>query len=215
MSNQHVSIPKMGRCGNDLEADVRILAITTKDNAFGSGGINKYFHRKYSQGKKQVLGYSEDQASWRAPAQFVEGEPVVWNHNEWGRDLFNGTLGFITEAYEAPDVQAANPGDNLSAKVLFDTGVQNVSVNDLDSMDYAYAITVHKSQGSQFRRVIIPIQNGLLLDKSLVYTAVTRGVEQVVLVGNIEAARSAVKKGTNVVDRQVGLGHMLKLVLGN
>lgn len=61
--------------------------------------------------------------------------------------------------------------------------------------------------------MITPVRKGKLLDKVLVYTAVTRGVEQVIFVGDIDAARKAVESGAAADKRQVGLGHLLKLVL--
>lgn len=198
----------------DPEADVQILGIISRDKPHGVAGINKAFHAKYSKGKKRVLGYTEKQAPWAAPAQFTEGEPVIWKHNEWERDLFNGTLGVIEKAYDAPATEKPDPGEHLSAKINFDTGGQNVMIADLDSMELAYAITVHKSQGSQFKRVVIPIVKGNLLDKALVYTAITRGIEQVVLVGDIEAAKEAVEDGAAADKRTVGLGPLLILALG-
>jgi exodeoxyribonuclease V alpha subunit len=200
---------------SDPKADVRVLAITLKDKPHGVDGINKAFHWEYSQGKKMVLGYSEEQASWKAPGQFAEGEPVMWTQNEWDLDLFNGTLGVVEKAYDAPDIEKLDPGEHLSGNINFDTGRRDVTVADLDLMELAYAITVHKSQGSQFKRVIIPIAKEPLLDKALVYTAVTRGVEQVVLVGDIAAARAAVESGAIADRRHVGLGHMLRLAIGD
>ena len=199
---------------SDPEADVRVLAITREDKPHGVDGINKAFHVKYSQDKKRVLGYSEEQAPWKAPGQFAEGEPVMWTQNEWERELFNGTLGVVEKAYDAPVVEKHDPGEHFSANINFDTGKKDVTISDLDSMVLAYAITVHKSQGSQFKRVIIPIAKVPLLDKALVYTAVTRAVEQVVLVGDIDVARAAVEGGANADKRSVGLGHMLRLTIG-
>lgn len=200
----------------DSKADVQILAIVNKDKLHGVIGINNAFQMKYAKDKKRVLGYSEKQKPWKAPAQFAEGEPVIWTHNDWERELFNGTLGVIEKAYDAPVNEKPDPGEHLSAKIKFDTNKnpQDVTIADLDSMKLAYAVTVHKSQGSQFRRVIIPIMEEPLLDKSLIYTAVTRGVEQVVLVGDICAAKKAVEDGAAADKRMVGLGHMLKLMIG-
>lgn len=198
----------------DPEADVQVLAIVNKSKPHGVDGINAAFHKKYSVGRRRVLGYNEENSPWKSPAQFVEGEPVMWKENDWERDLFNGTLGVIEKAYDAPEEGHGNPREQLSAKINFDTGLKNVTVDDLDSMQLAYAITVHKSQGSQFKRVIVPVVKEPLMDRSLLYTAVTRGVEQVVLIGDIDAAREAVKNGAVADKRTVGLGHLLRLVLG-
>jgi exodeoxyribonuclease V alpha subunit len=68
----------------------------------------------------------------------------------------------------------------------------------------AYAITVHKAQGSQFKRVIVPIVKTRLLDRTLIYTALTRGVEQVVFVGDRGAFNAAVTAPPHAHERQVG-----------
>lgn len=198
----------------DLDADVQVLAIVNNGKDHGVDGINSAFHKKYSLGRKRVVGYTEENAPWKNPAQFAEGEPVMWKVNDWERDLFNGTLGVIKKAYDEPEEESLDPSEHLSAKISFDTGLKDITVGDLDSMQLAYAITVHKSQGSQFRRVIVPVVKEPLMDKSLLYTAVTRGVEQVVLVGDIDAAREAVKNGASADKRTVGLGHLLRLTLG-
>ena len=66
----------------------------------------------------------------------------------------------------------------------------------MQSLVHSYSITMHKAQGSQFARIIVPIKRTRLLDQSLIYTAVTRGVEQVVLVGDEKVALSR-DQGTN------------------
>ena len=63
----------------------------------------------------------------------------------------------------------------------------------IQALTHAYAITVHKSQGSQFKRVVVPIRDSRMLDQALIYTAVTRGMEQVVLVGDEKAALRAIQ----------------------
>jgi exodeoxyribonuclease V alpha subunit len=74
---------------------------------------------------------------------------------------------------------------------------------DLTNIELAYAITCHKAQGSQFQRVAIPVVRSRLLDHALIYTALTRGVEQVVFVGDIEALGSAIKASPRASGREV------------
>jgi len=75
---------------------------------------------------------------------------------------------------------------------------------DLHRIDLAYAITVHKAQGSQFKRVIVPIVRSRLLDRTLIYTALTRGMEQVVFIGDRDAFDAAVTAPPHSRERQVG-----------
>ncbi len=63
---------------------------------------------------------------------------------------------------------------------------------DFHRLGLAYAITVHKAQGSQFKRVIMPAVTSRLLDRTLIYTALTRGMEQVVFIGDRDAFNAAV-----------------------
>lgn len=73
-----------------------------------------------------------------------------------------------------------------------DGGARDLTPDLLPNLALAYAITIHKSQGSQFRRVIIPVTKSRLLDRTLLYTAVTRAQTQVILVGDVAAAKAAV-----------------------
>jgi exodeoxyribonuclease V alpha subunit len=94
---------------------------------------------------------------------------------------------------------------------VFDTTEQIIMREDIESIEHGYAITVHKSQGSQFKRVIVVLSASRILDRTLVYTAITRGVEQVVLVGDIGAASRAVVSAPTASTRLTGLGRMLGL----
>ena len=80
---------------------------------------------------------------------------------------------------------------------------------DIDNMDLAYAITVHKAQGSQFPRVIIPIRKSMVLDRTLVYTAITRAERQVILIGDEKSVKQAVEMLPKAFSRKVGLKVML------
>jgi len=79
--------------------------------------------------------------------------------------------------------------------VLFDKREVVYHVDELDELSVAYAITIHKSQGSEYPVVIIPIslQHFPMLTKNLLYTAITRGKQQVVLIGQKKAVAIAVK----------------------
>ncbi len=115
---------------------------------------------------------------------FREGDRVMQTRNnyeiEWesdgnksGQGIFNGDIGVITEVRRA------------SLTVDFDGRVVNYEYELLDDLDIAYAVTVHKSQGSEYRTVIIPVCTAPppLLTRNLLYTAVTRAQKRVILVG--------------------------------
>jgi exodeoxyribonuclease V alpha subunit len=104
---------------------------------------------------------------------------------------------------ENPDIRVA------LGKAIYEGVEHYVLDSDIDVMQHAYAITVHKSQGSQFRRVIVPVRKSRVLDRTFIYTAVTRAQVQVILVGNEEAVKKAVALPPKAFGRQVALRSML------
>lgn len=97
----------------------------------------------------------------------------------WGDGVFNGDMGFITEIDK----------EGQLLKVYFDDDrIVEYDFMNLDELEPAYAVTIHKSQGSEFPAVVIPMYPGppVLMTRNLIYTAVTRAKERVVLVGSGE-----------------------------
>jgi len=169
---------------------VRILS-PLKAGPSGTVAMNAYFHRIMSSGRRAAgLG------------RFVAGEPVVFLRNDYRRDLRNGSLGKVM-AVEAEGSVLAD----------FDGSEQHLSGRDLEDLDHAYAITVHKAQGSGFGTVVVPIVASKLLDRSLIYTAITRAIDRVVLVGSTNVLSSAVEKPPFSMRREVGLTDALSLCL--
>ena len=128
---------------------------------------------------------------------------LVWSSTadgESGKGLWNGDMGVITEI------------DNRAGflRAQFDDRECELEFNMLDEVDMAYAVTVHKSQGSEFSAVVIPVFKGpaKLLSRNLLYTAITRARDLCVLVGDPEALRSMVDNH-RVYRRFTGLQFLL------
>lgn len=116
--------------------------------------------------------------------RFQAGDRVMQLKNNYQREVFNGDGGRI----EKIDFEAQELTVNFDGRpVIYD-------FTDLDELTLAYAITIHKSQGSEFPVVIIPLTLGhhLMLRRNLLYTAITRGRRFVVLIGPMEAVRRAI-----------------------
>lgn len=113
------------------------------------------------------------------------GDKVIQTHNNYDKEVFNGDIGHIVTIETDPlKLSVRFEGDRL---VDYEPG-------ELDELQLAYALTIHKSQGSEFPCVIIPVstQHYVLLERSLIYTAVTRAKKLVVLVGDARALGMAV-----------------------
>jgi exodeoxyribonuclease V alpha subunit len=113
------------------------------------------------------------------------GDKVMQIENNYDKEIFNGDMGFVEEI----DTK------NQAVTVNFEDKMLDYSFEELDQLMLAYAISIHKSQGSEFPAVIIPImtQHYPMLRKNLIYTAVTRGKKLVVLLGQKKALAIALK----------------------
>tara|TARA_B100000470_G_scaffold185702_1_gene150996 strand:- start:4379 stop:6610 length:2232 start_codon:yes stop_codon:yes gene_type:complete len=193
--------------GTDERADVKIICPTTKDCDWGTLGINRKLSNKYVGDNQQVCLNRVNTAP--EPIGLMVGDMVMATVNNWEKDIMNGSLGRIIRlatTREIEDAQRANlPLPIIS--VAFDNEEVLLDENDINTLQWGYAITCHKAQGSQFRRVIIPVINGKMIDRTWIYTALTRGVEQVVFVGNVELIKRVVNKPPTVEQRIVGLNH--------
>jgi exodeoxyribonuclease V alpha subunit len=113
------------------------------------------------------------------------GDRVMQLRNDYDKDVFNGDVGQV--------VRVARAEGELV--VRFDEREVTYASDELDELALAYAVTVHKAQGSEYAAVVIPIhtQHFVMLQRSLLYTAVTRGKKLVVLVGTRKALAIAVR----------------------
>ncbi len=126
--------------------------------------------------------------------RFFVGEPVIATKNDYDLDVMNGDLGTVLRE-----------GDG-GLLCRFDTGEKVVPIWKLGDYELAYAITCHKSQGSRFPRVIVPITQNYLLDRALLLTAVSRAETQAIIVGNGAGFDEAVVAPPTSSVRQIGLG---------
>jgi exodeoxyribonuclease V alpha subunit len=116
---------------------------------------------------------------------FAPGDKVIQTENNYTREVFNGDIGCISEV---------NPDDGV-LRVDFDGRIVEYEFGELDELSLAYATSIHKSQGSEYPAVVIPLamQHYMLLERNLLYTAVTRGKKLVIIIGQVKALAMAVK----------------------
>src|SRR5215471_2246751 len=123
---------------------------------------------------------SVERFGWR----FQMRDKVIQTENGCDKDVFNGDVG-IAERVDLVEQQVA---------IRFDDRIAKYDFGELDEVSLAYAVTIHKSQGSEFPAVVIPLaaQHYMLLQRNLIYTGITRGKRLLVLIGQKKALGIAV-----------------------
>ncbi len=163
----------------DPAADIQVLTPMNR-NTLGTHALNHALQNALNPPNETKFEIERFNTTFRT------GDKVIQTQNNYDKDVFNGDIGFIT----------AIETDPLKVRVQFEQRTIDYQPGELDELQLAYALTIHKSQGSEFPCVVIPAstQHFVLLERSLIYTAVTRGRKLVVLAGDPKALTIAVKK---------------------
>ena len=143
----------------------------------------------------------ENVALKRAGFEYRVKDRVMQIRNNYDKAVFNGDIGIVT---------SISPEDN-TLTVNFDGRRINYDVTDLDELVLAYATTIHKSQGSEFPYVIMPVMMShyVMLQRNLLYTGVTRAKKGLIIVGEKKAVYIAVKNN-KIVERNTKLAERLR-----
>lgn len=178
------------RFGFDPFADVQVLSPMHKGSC-GAANLNTLLQNALND---QALKLQ------RGERQYRIGDKVMQIRNNYDKDVFNGDIGRIIHI---------EPEDR-EVTVRFDDNNVIYPWDDLDELVPAYAISVHKSQGSEYPAVVMPIltQHYVMLQRNLLYTGVTRGKKLVVLVGSPKAVHIAVANN-QMRKRHTWLAHRL------
>ncbi|MBS1202001.1 MAG: recombinase RecD, partial [Chromatiaceae bacterium] len=170
-----------GRFGLDPVTEVQVLTPMNR-GALGARSLNVALQER--------LNPSAQPRITRFGWTYAPGDKVIQLINDYDKEVFNGDIGRIT---------AIDPEEGL-VRIDFDGRAVEYALGELDALSLAYATTVHKAQGSEYPAVVIPLatQHYSLLERNLLYTAVTRGRRLVVLISEPKALAMAVKRaGSN------------------
>ena len=164
------------RFGCDPVRDIQVLAPMTRGE-LGTRALNALL-------QKELNPPAPGRSVERYGMTFGIGDKVMQLENDYDKDVFNGDIGYVRRI-------DAELGE---ATIDFDGRPVAYTLDALDELAPAYAITIHKSQGCEFPAVIIPLhtQHYVMLQRNLLYTAITRGRRLVVLLGSARAVGIAV-----------------------
>jgi exodeoxyribonuclease V alpha subunit len=166
------------RFGLDPVWDIQVLSPMHR-GVLGVTRLNERLQAQLNPGGRELA------VGWR---RFRVGDKVMQIRNNYELDVFNGDLG---------QVEAIDFGER-ELTVRFDDRLVVIPPDDLDDVVPAYACTIHKSQGSEYPAVVIVLhhQHHIMLQRNLLYTAITRGRRLVVIVGSKRALGRAVNNAT-------------------
>jgi exodeoxyribonuclease V alpha subunit len=164
------------RFGLDPVRDIQVLCPMNRGGA-GARSLNIELQAALNPaGERKV-----ERFGWT----FAPGDKVMQIENDYDKEVYNGDIGYVNDV---------NPDDGeLTAS--FDGRTVTYEFGELDTLVPAYAATIHKSQGSEYPAVVIPVmtQHYAMLQRNLLYTGITRGKKLVVLVGQKKAVAIAVR----------------------
>jgi exodeoxyribonuclease V alpha subunit len=180
---------RLAAIGYDPRADVQVLAPTRK-GPLGTERLNAELQAALNP---DGPGLQRGERTWRV------GDRVICTRNRYDLEVFNGDVGRIAAA------------DESGLVVEFDGRSVRWERDDLNHLDLAYAITVHKSQGSEYPAVVLALHDahGIMLRRNLLYTAITRPRRFLCVVGSPRAWARAVRS-TGGDERNTGLAERLR-----
>jgi exodeoxyribonuclease V alpha subunit len=164
------------RFGLDPVRDIQVLCPMNR-GAAGARSLNIEL--------QAALNPASDRKVERFGWTFAPGDKIMQIENDYDKEVYNGDIGYIVDL-------DPNAGEIVAS---FDGRSITYGFGELDMLVPAYATTIHKSQGSEYPAVIIPVmtQHYAMLQRNLLYTGVTRGKKLVVLIGQKKAVAIAVR----------------------
>ncbi len=190
--------------GMDPIRDVQVLT-PMRRGELGVHEINRALQEAVNPAKNASKTLTLDSGEFGESGQTERaalrtGDRVMQMSNNYDKEVFNGDVGWVKSA----------DAESGAALVQFEGRVISYLADELRELRLAYAATIHKSQGSEYRAVIIPVhtQHYIMLKRNLIYTALTRGRELVCIVGTKQALWKAVRD-QSVGNRNSALGFFL------
>ena len=163
--------------GMDLVKDIQVLVPMYK-GIVGIDSINYKLQDAFNKSDVEIVHNGK---------RFRENDKVIQLVNRQEKNVMNGDIGYI---------RSINKTENnvRSLEVQFDFGSVKYEKDEFDDLNLAYAISIHKSQGSEFSLVIVPFsfKYWIMLKRKLIYTAITRAKKYLIMLGNVEALRKGI-----------------------
>lgn len=170
--------------------DIQVLS-PVKNRMLGVNYINQSIQNTFNKTSKDKEFFYQKKEYTEC---FKIGDKVIQTSNNYELNVFNGEMGVIINAFRSMD-------DTIHLDVDFEGKTIRYEGQELEDVELAYAITIHKSQGSEYPVVIIPIVEFQknMLNRNLIYTAITRAKDKCIIIGNKEIIEQVVKENPVVM----------------
>jgi len=167
------------RFGFEPKTDIQVLSPMNR-TVLGARNLNQVLQQALNPGDG---GPEVQRFGWT----YRIGDRVIQTENDYDKDVFNGDLGVVVDTLNRIE---------QTMVVNFEGRQVEYDFADLDELSLAYVLSIHKSQGSEFPCVVIPLhtQHYMMLQRNLLYTGMTRGKKLVILVGTKKALGMAVRR---------------------
>lgn len=182
---------RIPRAYHELSSNIQVLTPMQRGTV-GAANLNRALQQELNTSSHSLT---------RGGMLFKKGDRVMQVHNNYDKNVFNGDLGYI-------DVLNQDEGTLV---VNFDGRLVEYELSELEELTLAYATTIHKSQGSEYPIVIMPIlaSHFVMLQRNLIYTGITRARKLCILIGEKRALSYAIKN-TDVLKRNTHLKECLQ-----
>lgn len=163
--------------GGDLQSGIQILAPMYAGNA-GIDAINSFIQEEYNKEKEKILK--------RDFKVFKKNDKVLQLKNDSVHEIMNGDIGKILDVIKVDEKDAM--------LIDFDGRIITYMASDIENLTLAYCMSIHKSQGSEFENVIMPILPSyqIMLKKKIIYTGMTRAKKKLILLGKTQSLEQAI-----------------------
>jgi exodeoxyribonuclease V alpha subunit len=160
-------------------SDIQVLT-PMKKGILGTDNLNKVLQSKLNK-SKTYLKHGAD--------EYREGDKAMQMKNNYYKDIFNGDIGIIKKVNS----------EDKKLTVNFDGKLIDYDISELEELNLAYAITVHKSQGGEYPIIIMPVtfKHKIMLERNLLYTGVTRAKKICILIGEKPAVKFAIENNAS------------------
>lgn len=188
-----------------------IILCPTNTSEFGVDAINAYIQKSVGL-ERDLLHFMDKDGSiipWRVKGRHLHlGDQLMVTQNDYACGIRNGDLATITQVYS--EFEQGKDG-YIYGTMNLDGDVIEITNRVIEKLDLGYAVTIHKSQGSQWHSVIVVLSEASrhMTDRSLLYTAVTRPQKRLILLGDRTLMEMAVSAGNIAGRRRVGLREVI------